>query len=236
MRTRRFDGVHNDKWLAALATSLFLHALVLTAFSAFIPGEPAPLNKMKSPFYMEVTLQSITEPFLQENKGAALADSATSPSTAKFDKPGGAIANSDRSEMTSAVDADYKQVAIVQGSVGLGGGTGTGLSSGVGPGSGSATGNKGGSGITRGPEVLSGAKPDYPDAARANGWKGTVRLKILVSLSGEVNEVQVDTSSGFTDLDKAASRAVHNWRFQPALQNGAKVAAWVTLPIVFDLR
>ena len=113
---------------------------------------------------------------------------------------------------------------------GTGGGHGTGHGTGIGPGTGT------GSGTTRGPRIVEGDKPEYPANARSKGWEGTVRLQILVSVEGQVEDVRIVGSSGYAELDEAARRAIQEWRFRPALQNGSPVAAWATLPIVFDLR
>ncbi|MHC1758096.1 MAG: energy transducer TonB [Negativicutes bacterium] len=63
-----------------------------------------------------------------------------------------------------------------------------------------------------------------------------MRLQILVNTAGRVEEVRIVASSGYAELDETARQAVQSWRFSPALQNGSPVAAWATLPIVFDLR
>lgn len=236
MTINRGDGVRSGKWRAALAISLFLHALVLTAASAFIPGAPAPQNKMQAPFYMEVTLQAVPEPFRQGDKDAALADGGTSLAAGGYNKDETEMASSPMA-LATTVTPERNRESARRGSGGnTGSGVGTGLGTGVGLGSGSGTGGNGGAGITRGPAVLSGAKPDYPDVARAKGWKGTVKLRIFVNRSGEVKETQIAGSSGFEELDNTAHQAVRTWRFRPALENGAAVAAWVTLPIVFELH
>jgi len=51
-----------------------------------------------------------------------------------------------------------------------------------------------------------------------------------------VEEVSVLESSGYPELDQAARHEVHSWKFSPALQKGAPVAAWATLPVVFGLQ
>lgn len=121
---------------------------------------------------------------------------------------------------------------------GTGGGHGTGYGTGYGPGTGRGTGYGPGtgSGTTRGPRIVEGEKPEYPGNARGKGWEGTVRLQILVNTAGRVEEVRIMSSSGYDELDQAARQAVQEWRFSPALQNGSPVAAWATLPVVFDLR
>jgi periplasmic protein TonB len=113
---------------------------------------------------------------------------------------------------------------------GAGGSNGNGQGTGAGPGSGT------GPGPSRGPRVVSGDRPEYPDNARSKGWEGTVKLQILVSTEGRVEDMRIASSSGYAELDQAALRAVRSWRFSPALQKGAPVAAWATLPVVFAIN
>jgi protein TonB len=47
--------------------------------------------------------------------------------------------------------------------------------------------------------------------------------------------VDIKTSSGSARLDEAAEAAVRQWRFVPAKQGEAAVAAWVLVPLVFKL-
>lgn len=115
-----------------------------------------------------------------------------------------------------------------------GNGGGPGGATGAGRGTGSGTGD--GSGPTRGPRVIDGIRPDYPESARVKGWEGTVKLQILVNKEGLVEDVRMVASSGHVELDQVAQRTVRMWRFSPALQKGVPVAAWATLPVVFNLR
>jgi protein TonB len=79
-------------------------------------------------------------------------------------------------------------------------------------------------------------KPVYPDSARRQGREGKVILRVEVRLDGRAGAVSVDRSSGDYRLDGAALAAVRQWRFRPALRNGAPVAAIVRVPIRFRLR
>ena len=85
---------------------------------------------------------------------------------------------------------------------GSGGGTGSGTGTGVGEGSGTGTGGGTGDGGTGGgfnsrvadrqePEIISKGALEYPGSAVADGVEGTVRLKVLVSETGTVPEVDV---------------------------------------------
>lgn len=84
-------------------------------------------------------------------------------------------------------------------------------------------------------DQLKNPAPKYPLASRRNKEKGTVRIKVLVSPQGAVQEIKIDQTSGFERLDKAALDVVRHWKFLPAKQAGQPVAAWVIVPIPFRL-
>lgn len=78
--------------------------------------------------------------------------------------------------------------------------------------------------------------PAYPTVSRRTGEQGTVLLKVLVSEFGDVKELNVHISSGYPNLNIAATDAVRNWHFNPAKNAGNKaVAKWIFIPIVFRL-
>jgi len=66
-------------------------------------------------------------------------------------------------------------------------------------------------------------KPDYPRMSHERGEEGQVRIQVQVLASGQLGELDVMTSSGFTRLDNAALQAVKEARFSPALKNGKAV-------------
>jgi protein TonB len=76
--------------------------------------------------------------------------------------------------------------------------------------------------------------PTYP--SRARGAAGTVRLRIAVGADGLVEGIAVAASSGHVVLDEAALAAVRTWRFEPAREGGAAVAASVLQPVTFAGR
>ncbi|MBD8527850.1 energy transducer TonB [Pseudomarimonas arenosa] len=79
--------------------------------------------------------------------------------------------------------------------------------------------------------------PVYPRDALRKGLQGTVLLRVLVSKTGSVLDVQIDQGSGHLELDRAARKQVASrWRFQPALRDGQPVEAWVRVPLVFKLQ
>lgn len=79
-------------------------------------------------------------------------------------------------------------------------------------------------------------EPRYPATARIRGFQGETVLRVLVAADGQVRSVTVAASSGHRELDQAALAAVRTWRFQPAIEQGRPVAAWVQVPVVFRLH
>lgn len=83
---------------------------------------------------------------------------------------------------------------------------------------------------------LSNPPPAYPRLSRRMGEQGKVLLRVLVSDDGSSKKVEIESSSGSSRLDQAASEAVANWRFVPAKRGEQAIAAWVVVPIVFSLE
>jgi TonB family protein len=66
--------------------------------------------------------------------------------------------------------------------------------------------------------------PVYPDSARKRGIEGWVELAFTVQTNGTVDEVEVRNASPADVFDDAAIRAVRQWRFEPVVRNGERVA------------
>ncbi|MGE0667011.1 MAG: TonB family protein [Sphingomonadales bacterium] len=82
-------------------------------------------------------------------------------------------------------------------------------------------------------------QPPYPEDALAAGNEGDVILQFTVEADGFVapDSIVVKKSSGFPSLDQAAvNEAAVNWRFRPAILNGAPVAAPHRFRVVFALE
>jgi protein TonB len=73
----------------------------------------------------------------------------------------------------------------------------------------------------------------YPTLARANGWKGTVLLEMLLDAEGRLQGLAVRRSSGYTVLDRAASALV---RSITPVDNPLGRALRIEVPIVYELR
>lgn len=86
------------------------------------------------------------------------------------------------------------------------------------------------------PRYQLNAPPTYPGLARKRGQEGTVFLKVLVNKEGRVDELEIETSSGFTLLDRAAVSAVRKWSFEPGRRGEERVPMWVRVPVTFKLN
>ncbi|MEH6403773.1 MAG: energy transducer TonB [Sneathiella sp.] len=78
--------------------------------------------------------------------------------------------------------------------------------------------------------------PRYPRRAYELGQQGSVLLHALVSKKGIARELKIETSSGYSLLDRAALSAVKNWEFIPHMRNGQKVQSWVRVPVNFVIQ
>lgn len=78
--------------------------------------------------------------------------------------------------------------------------------------------------------------PAYPPLSRRMGEEGQVLLRVFVESNGLPRQMQIKTSSGSSRLDQAALDAVRRWTFTPARRGDTALAAWVIVPIVFNLR
>ena len=86
------------------------------------------------------------------------------------------------------------------------------------------------------PRYQSNDPPSYPGLARKRGQEGTVILQVLVNEQGRVEDLQIENSSGFGQLDRAALSAVRKWNFEPGRQGEERIAMWVRVPVTFKLK
>ena len=83
------------------------------------------------------------------------------------------------------------------------------------------------------PVPIESPGPRYPRGALRRGESGEVLLRIQVDARGVPSQVDVASSSGSRDLDRAAVAAARRWRFRPAMRDGSPVAGVVNVPIAF---
>lgn len=86
------------------------------------------------------------------------------------------------------------------------------------------------------PRYRLNSPPPYPGMARKRGQQGTVILQVLVNREGGVDDLQVEESSGFGLLDRAAVKAVRKWHFEPGRRGDTKVTMRVRVPVKFTLK
>ena len=92
---------------------------------------------------------------------------------------------------------------------------------------------------TRTPASVSAAqcdKPDYPSASRRMEEEGTVSLRFLVGVDGQVIQSEIEKSSGFKRLDEAARAGLSKCRFQPATVDGRPEQAWASMKYTWRLE
>ena len=78
-------------------------------------------------------------------------------------------------------------------------------------------------------------KPRYPAGAQQRGEEGQVVLEVVVAPDGSPSAVSVLASSGFGELDRAATKALERAAFHPAREGGRAVEARVRLTMIFRL-
>ena len=73
-------------------------------------------------------------------------------------------------------------------------------------------------------QLVEDAGPVYPEAARAEGIEGWVRLRYDISIDGRVENLRVLASSPPGVFDAAALAAVAQWRYRVAVIDGVPSA------------
>jgi TonB family protein len=85
-------------------------------------------------------------------------------------------------------------------------------------------------------KLIYSAKPAYPADAEAAGVEGTVVLRAVISIQGNLLGLAVMNSSIDPRLAQAALDAVQQWRYEPTLLNGAPVEVVTTIAVNFRLQ
>jgi TonB family protein len=85
------------------------------------------------------------------------------------------------------------------------------------------------------PVLKSRVNPKYPSNAFAMGIEGIVIVNALITETGDVVEVVVvqGLDGGFNE---ATTRAVRQWKYEPALKDGVKVKVWKQITVTFKLK
>lgn len=83
---------------------------------------------------------------------------------------------------------------------------------------------------------LSNPKPVYPPLSLEMEETGTVRLRVQVSAQGLPVAVELEHSSGFPRLDRAAMTSVRGWKFIPAKRGDEAIPYTFIVPVEFSLK
>jgi TonB family protein len=88
------------------------------------------------------------------------------------------------------------------------------------------------------PELITSDNPapEYPEEARLAGHEGRVRVQVVISAGGTVEEESIVESSQHTELDRSALEAIRQWRFRPARRLGAPTSSIMIVPVVFRIE
>ncbi|AOJ73823.1 energy transducer TonB [Burkholderia ubonensis] len=78
-------------------------------------------------------------------------------------------------------------------------------------------------------------KPDYPSMSRRRGESGTAYVHFVVGVTGKVESVELQKSSGYPRLDEAALAAMRASTCRPYIENGQAIRAGRTQPYNFGL-
>jgi len=76
----------------------------------------------------------------------------------------------------------------------------------------------------------------YPSQLREAGIEGTVVLWIYIDENGGVQKTQVQKTSGYDAMDKAAMGTADKMKFSPAKNRDKKTPVWVAQAITFEVR
>ena len=85
-------------------------------------------------------------------------------------------------------------------------------------------------------EVARALEREYPPLLRDAGVGGRVIVWIRLDEQGNVEDVQINSSSGQPALDQAAIRVGQVIEFSPAMNRDRQVPVWVSIPIAFQVR
>jgi protein TonB len=86
------------------------------------------------------------------------------------------------------------------------------------------------------PRLIRRQAPVYPLMARRRGIQGTATARVLVGITGAVQEVIIESATPPEIFEETVMEALSRWQFSPGRHHGQAVAAWVRVPIRFQLR
>lgn len=90
--------------------------------------------------------------------------------------------------------------------------------------------------VDRAPLVTAQVPPIYPYHAKRMGVEGSVVVRFLISLNGEVSRISVTRSTPPGVFDEAVVQSLSRWRFSPGIKDGEPVDTWMETEIEFELE
>ncbi|MBK1720752.1 energy transducer TonB [Thiocystis violacea] len=147
------------------------------------------------------------------------------------------------SRSTAAAKSDRARSAAADAGKGAESGSGAGKrgsgssrsSAGSGSGRAGASAQAGRGGGTREAVAISKPRPDYPREAARAGQEGWVKLEFTITTQGRVESPRVLSSRPRKVFDRAALKAIRQWRFTPKTVDGRPVSRRATQVIEFSL-
>jgi protein TonB len=115
---------------------------------------------------------------------------------------------------------------------GLGSGNGSGLGNGTGGGYGGGL-RKIGGGVSQ-PVVIYQVDPEFSEEARKAKFMGVVLVNLIVDTQGRPQNVHILRGVGM-GLDENAIKAVQQYRFKPAMENGKPVPVELNVEVNFQI-
>lgn len=79
-------------------------------------------------------------------------------------------------------------------------------------------------------------KPEYPPISARNGETGTVVLSMLIGVDGRVRDANIEKSSGYKSLDRAARNALSLCKFKPGTTDGVPEQSWTKIQYAWSLN
>lgn len=89
--------------------------------------------------------------------------------------------------------------------------------------------------VDQAPRPILQTPMQYPPRAKAQGVTGYVVLNLLISPTGQVEQVRVLESQPSGVFEAVAQAGVQQWKFEPATYKGENVRVWARQKVRFDL-
>jgi TonB family protein len=84
------------------------------------------------------------------------------------------------------------------------------------------------------PRQIYSPDPKFPKSEQHVSREGAVKVKLVVRSDGVPTDVTISRSLN-PDFDNAAIDAVKQWKFSPAIKNGAPIAVQIAIEVQFHL-